>query len=190
MLKNQKAFTLIELMVTVTIISVVLALAVPSFQKQVLASRSAALGEDFISALNLMRYEAVKRAKRVSICASSNSTTASPSCTGAWKDGYIIFVDEATSDGATAVDLGSSPVIIKAYAKPDAKANITVKNNGATDVSFIRYTPLGSLARISNSNNPIIITAKLDGCVAVGKARTITINISGLPVVQKTNCLP
>lgn len=189
MLKNQKAFTLIELMVTVSVIAVVLSLAVPSFNKQILASKSVALGEDFVSALNLMRYEAVKRAKRVSICASSDSTTATPSCTGTWKDGYIIFVDQATSDDAIAPDLGSTPTIIKVYGKSDSRAVISVKNN-TTDVTFIRYTALGSLARISNSLGSIVITSQIQGCVAAGKARTITVNLSGLPSVQKTNCLP
>lgn len=186
MLKNQKAFSLIELMVTVTVVSVALALAVPSYNKQVLNSRSVALGEEFLGAVNLARYEAVKRAKRVSLCASSDSTTASPSCTGGWADGYIMFVDEATSDDATSPVLGSTPNIIRVYAKSVANSSIAVTNN-ATATTFIRYTSMGSLARISNSTASTIITTHLNGCTGE-KKRILTINLSGLVSIQKDRC--
>ncbi|GGY80582.1 general secretion pathway protein GspH [Cellvibrio zantedeschiae] len=186
MLKNQKAFTLIELLVTVSVVAVGLALFVPSYNKQVLGSRSITLGEDLISALNLARYEAVKRANRVSLCASSDSTTSTPTCTGAWEDGFIIFVDEATSDGATAPVLGTTPVIIKAYGKSATGASVVVKN-GSTAITFIRYTALGSLARISNSTASTTIESKVQGCSGE-KARTITINLSGLVSMAKKGC--
>lgn len=186
MSKNQKAFTLIELLVTISVVGVLLALAVPSYNKQVLNNRSVALGEEFLGAVNLARYEAVKRAKRVSICASSDSTTATPSCTGNWTDGYIMFVDEATSDDAASPALGSTPTIIRVYGKSVANSSIAVTNN-ATATTFIRYTALGSLARISNSTASTIITTQLNGCVGDRK-RVMSINLSGLVSIKKDRC--
>lgn len=182
MLKKQKAFTLVELLVTVSVVGVLLALAVPSFNKQVINSRSVALGEDFLGVINLARYEAVKRAKRVSLCASSDGST----CSGAWNQGYIMFVDEATSDGATSPVLGSTPVIIKVYGKSASGAGIAVTND-ATAMTFIRYTALGTLARISDSSFPTVIVTRVQGCTA-DKARTITISLSGLVSVARSNC--
>lgn len=183
MLKNQKAFSLVELLITVCVLAILIALALPRFNTQILNNRSVALGEDFITVFNLARYEAVRRAARVTICASSDQTT----CTGSWTDGYIVFVDEATSDGATSTVLGSTPIIIKSVGKAASEAVVQVQR-GSTNVDFVRYTSLGSLARIDGSTDSIVIRSKMDGCTAKGKARQITIGLSGLVSVRKTDC--
>ena len=89
MQRIHRGFTIIELMITVAIAAIVLAVAIPSFQAQIRNNQSIALGEDFASAINFARSEAVKRATRVSLCASDNGI----SCGGAWTDGFIAFVD-------------------------------------------------------------------------------------------------
>lgn len=186
MLRTQKAFTLIELLVTVAVVGVVLALAVPSFNQQILNNKSTVLSEDLIAQINLARYEAVKRGVRVSICASSDSMTTTPSCTGNWTQGYMIFVDKAATDEATAINLGSTPEIIKVFPKEDTKAVISVKN-GSTAVSFIRFTALGTLARISSSTNPISIETSMTGCKGPNK-RVITIGLPGLISAANAGC--
>ena len=181
MFKKQNAFTLIELMVTMAVAAVVIGVAVPSFNKQMLDSKSVTLGESLVTEINLARYEAVRHATRVSLCASSNGT----SCAGNWTDGLIVFVDTAASDTDGAAITGQ---ILYVLSKPDIRSVITVKNNGA-NVSFIRFTALGSLARIANAATNIDIAAKLTGCSSTGKkARSITIGLSGIVSVQKTEC--
>ncbi len=186
MLKKQSAFSLIELLVTLTVIGVLIGLVAPSFQAQVLGSRSVAQADGLTEALNLARYEAVRRAKRVTVCASSDSLTSTPTCTGNWEDGMLMFVDQATSDGATAAVLGGTPQIIKVFGKADSHAAIGVTRS-STAISFIRFTSLGTLARISNSSDSIVIESSVGGCVGE-KARTLTINLSGLVFATKKNC--
>lgn len=189
MLKHQKAFTLIELMVTLAVLAVLVGLALPSFNRQISNNKSTSLGEDLVAQINLARYEAIKRSVRVSICASSNSMTASPTCTGNWTEGYLIFVDNATSDQSSSIDLGTAGtnmVIIKKFSKADAKAVITVKND-TTSVNFFRYTALGTLGRVSGSTNPIKIEASMTDCKGDNK-RLITVGLSGLVSSQMTSC--
>lgn len=186
MYKNQKAFTLIELMVTVTVVAVLIVVGVPNFKDLVLNNKSQALGEDFSTRLNQARYEAVKRSARVTVCASSNSTTSAPTCTGDWKDGYLVFVDQATSDTDPTASMGSTPTLIQAYAKADPKAVIDVKND-ATAVTFIRFTSNGTLARIDNSTNPIVINAYLTGCKGANR-NTLTVGVSGMISTKRVAC--
>lgn len=177
MSKQLRGFTLIELMVTLSVLAIVLGIAIPSFQKQIVNNKSVALGEEFAAALNYARSQAVKTTKRVSICASSNGTA----CTGTWAEGFIVFEDRAASDTATDVTLGT---IYKVWPKLTAAGTLTVKR-GSTDASFIRYTSLGTLAPITNET--ISISLKLTGCS--GKAaRKISINLSGLTSVQADDC--
>lgn len=172
-----RGFTLIELMVTLAVTAIVLSIAIPSFQSQLLNNRSIALGEDFATAINLARSEAVKRSTRVSICASKFGTA----CDGEWVDGFIIFVDLAARDADSDPDVGA---ILKVWGKQDPNAVITAKS-GAVDVSFIRYTSLGTMARVTD--NSIVIEAQLKKCTG-SAARNITVGLSGMVSVVRAAC--
>jgi len=187
MLKNQKAFTLIELLVTLTVLGVVVGLAAPSFNSQILNNKSIALGEDFASALNLVRSEAVKRANKVSICSSIDGTT----CSGGardWAKGFIVAVDYSTDnkDNPVLTD-PTHPVstILHVWEKQDIRSEITVERD-ATATSFIRYGALGTLARVG-SEKKIIINAEMHNCKGDAK-RTITIGPAGLVSVASSAC--
>lgn len=176
-MRSNSGFTLIELIVTMVVVAIVLSIALPSFQTQVLNNRSIALGEDFASAINLVRSEAVKRAGRVSLCASEDGET----CSGAWTDGFIAFVDTAATDTAAAPGVG---LVLRVWGSQDSNAVISVLS-GTVAASFIRYTGLGTLARVTD--DPLVILAQLKKCN--GKAaRQINIGLSGLVSVSSAIC--
>jgi len=179
--KHILGFSLIELMVALAVLAIVLGIAVPSFQKQIINNKSLTFGDEFAQALNFARSEAVKTARRVSICASSDGET----CTGTWADGFIVFQDNAATDIEPTISLGT---IYKVWPKLGSAGTFTVKRGPAdTDAatSFIRYTSLGTLAPIDNK--PIRVSIKLTGCT--GKAaRKISVNMSGLTSVQSDDC--
>ena len=177
MVNRSKGVTLVELLVAVAVVAIALSIAVPSFQTQMLNNRSIALGEDFASAVNYTRSEAVKRAGRVSLCASKNGTA----CDGVWTDGFMAFVDTAATDTTTPPVVG---LVLRVWEKPDAKALISVKSD-VIDVTFIRYTSLGTLARVNEK--PLVIAAELKRCA--GKSgRQINIGLSGLVSVNSVAC--
>lgn len=180
MRNSLRGFTLVELLITMSVLAIVLAVAAPSFRTQIISSRTSAAAEEFSIALNYARSQAVRTVKRVSICASSTGT----SCTGNWSDGYIVFEDKATSDTAANVDMGSPTVIYKAWSKLEAPGTFTVKR-GSTDVNFIRYTSLGVLA--PTSSDAVTATVKLTGCSGKS-AKSISVGLSGLVSITKSDC--
>lgn len=180
MLTLKRGFTLIELMVTLAVMAIVIAWAAPSFKQQMLGSRTGAVANEFADALNYARSQSVRTLKRVSICASSDGST----CSGNWSDGFIVFEDRATSDKATSIDLGSTPLIYKTWPKLESSGTFSVKR-GAADVTFIRFTPLGALA--PTSTDPVVASLKLTGCLGKS-ARTISVSLSGLVSVSSADC--
>ncbi len=87
--KNQLGFTLLELIVTITIAGILFGIAVPSFNEAIKNNRNTTLANDFVTSLNIARSEAVKRGQRVSICASADGVTCAAA--GTWAQGWIVF---------------------------------------------------------------------------------------------------
>jgi type IV fimbrial biogenesis protein FimT len=93
---SASGFTLVELLVTLAVVSVLLVVGVPSMT-QFLADRAAqANAEEFVQALRFARSEAMKRGRPVTVCASQNPEADAPTCSGSntWVSGWlIVFAD-------------------------------------------------------------------------------------------------
>ena len=98
-MNNKNAgFSLLELMVTLAIAGILLAVAVPSFTGMVRQDRIATEVNKMVGALNFSRSEAVKRSMPVVLCpvASPNSIT----CDGVDWNGWKAAIIDINRDGA------------------------------------------------------------------------------------------
>lgn len=103
-MKKHSGFTLIELMVTLAVAAILLTMAVPSFTDLLKNNRLVTVTNDLVAAANLARSEAIKFGRNATVCVSSNSMTAAPTCTGGadWTQGWLVWVDADGSGGITA----------------------------------------------------------------------------------------
>ncbi len=176
-----RGFTLVELMITVAVFAVVLSVAAPSFNSQLQNNRSLALGDEIASALSYARLEAIKQAKRVTMCASKDGLV----CAGNWNEGFIIFVDSAAADDAV-----PNPKLgpLKTWGKSDHDATLTAKFDGSADTSYVRFTPMGSFARPASGATKAEIDVQLKGCKGTHAPR-ITVGMTGMVSVSRRACL-
>lgn len=95
-MRAQQGFTLIELMVTVAVLGIVVGLAVPGFQSATNGNRLASAANELISTMQVARMEAVRRNRRVSVCASANANAGDDAtCATSNVDGVIAYQDAA-----------------------------------------------------------------------------------------------
>ncbi len=83
--------TLLDLLVGITVASVLLAVAIPSFQTLVLDARRTTRVNEFVAAVHLAKSEAHKRHANVVICKAPNAQNCDSG--GTWGDGWLVFVN-------------------------------------------------------------------------------------------------
>lgn len=110
-------FTLVELMVTVAVLTITLAIGVPQMRTFVDKQQSRASQEALRSAINLARSEALKRSGRVSLCpinSDGTKTCAGTTDVNSWNNGWLIFVDYPNSSKDFGTYESNSDTLIKA----------------------------------------------------------------------------
>lgn len=126
-MKPHRGVTLIELMVTIAIAAIMLAIGIPSFQAFFTNNRIATAAIDLTSDLNMARSEAVRRGLQVSVRNSNGG--------GDWGGGWTMFVD---SDRDGALDAGEETLRVGAA----TSGGVTIRGSGNYS-NFIAFTPAG-----------------------------------------------
>ncbi len=126
---NQSGFTLVELIVTVSILGILTAAAMPSLKSIFLKNTTIAYSNDFKMALYLAQNEAVKRNIQVTIKPTTVSSTV-------WQGGWKIFED---SDKDGNHDAGEE--LINSYT-PSA-TNFTLKSETSNFDTSLAFNPMG-----------------------------------------------
>lgn len=98
-LVRNKGFTFIELIITLTVAGILLALAVPGMNNFIQDERLSGQANELVADLNTARSEAIKRGINITIC-KQDSSVAVPQCnTNAstpWTGGRVMFIDTTT----------------------------------------------------------------------------------------------
>lgn len=90
--RREQGLTLVELLVTLTVLSILLLVAVPSFAELVANNRLVSTLNEFTGVMNYARSEAIKRGMRVVICPTGGGSDCVS--TSEWQGGVLLFADE------------------------------------------------------------------------------------------------
>jgi type IV fimbrial biogenesis protein FimT len=155
---EQRGFTVTELLVTLAIMAVVLAIAVPSFRDSSVGGQLRSASNNFVASARFARSEAIKRNTSVTLCVSSDGETCG---TGGWQQGWIVV---------------SGGTVLKAQSGAPVGYRIT-EAAGQTSLTF---PPWGAGA------TPATLTACRKTPSPARQERVITIDASGRATVKRT----
>jgi type IV fimbrial biogenesis protein FimT len=106
--RSQGGFSLLELIVAITIAGVLVGLAVPNMRSFNQNNRLTDASNDLLRSLQVARSEAITRQRTVVLCASSNPTADTPTCNYDAFNGWIVFEDNNNNwqrdDGDMVID--------------------------------------------------------------------------------------
>jgi type IV fimbrial biogenesis protein FimT len=172
-----RGFTIIELMVTLGVVAILIAVAVPSFSSMVKGNRLSTQVNMVMADIHLARSESVKRGVRVIMCRSASPNITTPTCSGNtqdWSTGYLVFTGE---DGNNTYQAGTDTLIRRGQPAQDGVDLHTT----ATWDNNLEINPNGTL----NEDGTAIMAVCDDRNEAHGKQ--ITIPLSGVPRMKSSN---
>lgn len=132
-----RGFTLIELMITVAIAAILLAIGVPSFRDFVVNTRISTDSSNLLADLAFARSEAVKRGLPITVCAKA---AGSDSCAAGWTNGRLVFVD-LTTPGTTGVYDVTTDTLLRV--REAVGAGNTMSSSNFSNGAYIQYFPSG-----------------------------------------------
>lgn len=138
-IKYSKGFTLIELMITLSVVAILAAIAAPSFNQMIRDSKITTRANDLLAVIQVARSEAVKRGVQVTMMSRSGTAQV-------WDSGWDIFTDwnrnEAIGDVGNNCALEGTDCFLR---RQDALvSNMTIRTGG-TYSEWVSFSPTGEI---------------------------------------------
>jgi type IV fimbrial biogenesis protein FimT len=160
---------LVELMVTIAIVAILLAVGLPSFQTSLRSNRVATTTNEMLASLSLARTEAIKTTNASRICARNGNV-----CGTDWNQGWLVVTD---SDG-NGTDFETT---IKAV---DGHPNLSITMAGGADNTFVQFDRTG---RMGGASRTVEISPDADDAMDA-HFRCMTITPIGQVNTEKAPC--
>lgn len=176
-------FTLLELMVTVSVLAILVVVAVPNFFNLVQNNRATAHANDLVTALNVARSEAIRRGRPVALCPRAASGAVSCGATS-WAQGWAVVADGTAGGTATPVPAGAP---IQVWGPLTGTPTFAAGAPG-----WIRYLPRGGIetsGAFTGADETARIELRFQLARCSGEqARRVAVTRSGRPAATREAC--
>lgn len=148
---RMSGFNMLELIIVMSIVSILAMIAIPSFKYVTSSNRVATEVNSLLGDMQYARNEAVKEGQTVTVCASANPTASLPSCSGStsWQTGWIVFSDPTNSQTVPATNAAILRVQTPFTGTDTFTANDTVQAVSFNREGFASSGPIGNVSAIS-----------------------------------------
>ena len=126
------------MMIVIVILSILLAIAVPSFSNLILSNQISSNLSDFVDTLRIAKKESNARLMPVTVCIRQGNVCSANAAPG-WNNGWLVFLD---NNGNIQVDNGET--IIYEYQALNQQITFTATDGNGNDLRRISYEPSGN----------------------------------------------
>ncbi len=173
-MKRARAFTLVELIITLAIGAILLGVGAPMMGTMLESNRASVRAVELRKALVATQDAATNRGNRVVLCPINGSNDGcDPNSPRDWTKGWLMFVDDGPIQGSH--DPGEE--ILHVFQSTEGPHTLS------TDVDFVRYNPRGEL----DSGIPTDFSIKYSQCTK-RQARRVNVSAIGRISIESIAC--
>lgn len=157
--RRVSGFTLLELMITLTVAAILTAIALPSFRSFVLNVRRDSVVDSLVASLQYSRNQALNLDQSTSVCAGTTGTT----CTnGLWSAGWMVITHPANA----------SPVLLATHSLSATSSTPALRALNGTQA--FTFNGKGLVSNLTNPETMIVCDSR-----GASYARAVEINSAG-----------
>jgi len=173
-LKHSDGFTLLELLIVVSIAAILMLVAAPSMVDMQKRGAVKGLARDVVSAINYARSEGLSRNKLVSMCPSADGATCGDAA--AWSDGWLIFIDDGAgaSFGDGDYTSGTDSELLQVYSN---QGSARLRAIDADDASALESLSWNFRGYSNDGSRSVLVICEPDGNATY--ARGVSVERSG-----------
>jgi len=161
--RRARGFTLLELMTTITIVAVLLAIGVPSMRSMIQRNRVSSANNDLAASIAYARTTAINRGQLVSMCPSADGN----SCTSAGQDfepGWIVYTYPAGAASANKAYDSSTATLLRAV---DQRTGVSIHALQSQVITF------GLQGQLRPGTALVFLTCARSGDSGIGTSTTM-----------------
>jgi len=180
--RARSGFTLIELMMTITVAAILLAIGVPSFKYVTSANRASGEINGLLGDMQFARGEAIKEGQTVTICAANAAGT---QCSGStfWNTGWLVF-----SDTGVIGTIDGTDYVLKMQ-KPFSSTDTLTADHGITGVTFSREGFTASLpGAVTFTLHTVPVNAAYTRCLSATIVGALSTQTGGKITAENNPC--
>ena len=172
-MNNLRGFSLIELMVTLAIAGILLAVGLPSFKDFMASSEMSATNNKLVYSVQMARSTALERLVATGVCASSNPMADDATCDAAadYNEGWIVYADDngngVRNNNEEIVDRSDAPGTVFTFT-PDAVFESQIYFNDSGNSINVAGVPVSGIIEVDYGNGiqERVITVSANGRVS------------------------
>jgi type IV fimbrial biogenesis protein FimT len=187
--RHSFGLTLVELMITVSIMAILAAIATPSFRHTIATSRLTSATGELMNSLTRARAEALRVGMRVTACKSDNSSTAcSSSASVGWENGWVVFQDPTRSTTTVTIDSAETvtfvaqplPTGIKALGDSNMVDYLSFAADGRPRLYSGTFATAGSRIRVCSTSTALTNDTRAREIVLLPTGRMTVEKVAGV----------
>ena len=131
---RSEGFTLLELLVTVAVAAILMAIAIPSYRQYVISSQRADASTSLFASLQRARSEAITRNSSIILCQRNYYSTGAASCDtdadGTWEEGWLLLTSDGTFSAGGEPDANAEVLLIGEPVGGNIRVSTTMTASG------------------------------------------------------------
>jgi type IV fimbrial biogenesis protein FimT len=181
-----RGFSLIELMITITVVAILTAIAWPNFRDFMHRNTATSQANQVLAALQYARNEAVSRRYPTALCGSTSGSACAPSDTD-FENGWMIWRD-STLSGTPKYDDPTKDELLRVA---QAQTGVSIRSfGGSGSAALIAFDQRGAVIGAGGGTTNIVICAKNSSSDPLGSnservpGKYVRVDASGRITVQ------